>query len=79
MPRRPASSAESATRIPCPSSPISWAAGSRAPSKSTCVVTSQARPIFFSGAPKDIPGVSAGTTNADSPRLASSEVRANRM
>jgi hypothetical protein len=54
-------------------------AGIRAPSKITWVVTSQARPIFFSGAPKLIPSVSAGTTKAESPRLASSEVRANRM
>ena len=65
--------------MPAPSSPTSWAAGIRAPSKITCVVTSQARPIFFSGAPKLMPGVSPGTTNADRPRLGSSEVRANRM
>ena len=79
MPSRPASSAESATFMPAPSSPMRWAAGIRAPSKMTWVVTSQARPIFFSGAPKLMPAVSAGTMNADSPRRGSSPVRAKRM
>ena len=60
MPSRPASSADRATFMPSPSSPIRWSTGTRAPSKSTCVVTSQARPIFFSGRRSDMPGVSAG-------------------
>ena len=65
--------------MPAPSSPIRWAAGIRAWSKITWVVTSQARPIFFSGGPKLMPSVSAGTTNAESPRRGSSPVRAKRM
>ena len=65
--------------MPSPSAPIRCSTGMRAPSKSTWVVTSHARPIFFSGAPKLMPAVSAGTTNALSPRLGSSPVRAKRM
>ncbi len=79
MPSRPASSADSATFMPRPSSPIRFAAGIRAPSKSTWVVTSQASPIFFSGVPKLMPGVPSGTTNADRPRFGSGAVRAKRM
>ena len=79
IPSRPASSADSATCIPRFSSPISWAAGIRAPSNSTWVVTSQASPIFFSGAPKLMPGVPSGTMNADRPRFGSGAVRAKRM
>ena len=79
MPSRPASSADSATRMPSPSSPIRCAAGIRAPSKITWVVTSQASPIFFSGAPNDIPSVPSVTMNADRPRRGSSPVRAKRM
>ena len=79
IPSRPASSAESATCMPRPSSPISCAAGIRAPSNSTWVVTSHARPIFRSGAPKLMPGVPSVTRNADRPRLGSGAVRAKRM
>ena len=79
MPSRPESRAESATFIPSPSSPMRWSTGIRASSKSTWVVTSQASPIFFSGAPKVMPAVSAGTTNALSPRVGWSSVRAKRM
>ncbi len=65
--------------MPAPSSPMRWATGIRASSKMTWVVTSQASPIFFSGAPKLMPAVSAGTMNADRPRRGSSPVRAKRM
>ena len=65
--------------MPAPSSPIRLAAGIRAPSNITWVVMSQCRPSFFSGRPKLMPGVPAGTMNADRPRFGSAPVRANRM
>ena len=72
--------ADSATRMPAPSSPIRWAAGIRAPSKITWVVTSQARPIFFSGAPKDMPGgVGRDDERATARGAGRRPVRAKRM
>ena len=46
-------------------------------SNSTWVVVDAVMPIFCSGAPNSIPSAPAGTWNADTPLVRSSEVRAN--
>ncbi len=64
---------------PSPSSPSRLATGTRTLSKITWRVGWAFQPIFFSLAPKDSPGVPAGTTNAVMPWLPVSAVRAITM
>ena len=54
---------------PLPSSPSRLATGTLTFSKTTWRVGWAFQPIFFSFAPNDRPGVSAGTTKAVMPRL----------
>src|SRR3954465_1243530 len=74
MPSRPESSAESAMDMPCPGLPTIRPASPSAPSKLTWRTVSQERPILRSGAPNEMPSVSAGITKQDSPLLGGSPV-----
>ena len=74
---RPPSSPLMANLKPWPSSPMRLAAGTLQFSKITCRVGWAFQPIFFSFAPKERPGVSFITANAETPPAPSSPVRAN--
>ena len=74
---RPPSSPLMANLKPWPSSPTRLAAGTLQLSKITCRVGCAFQPIFFSSAPKERPGVSFITANAETPLAPSSPVRAN--
>ena len=52
---------------PSPSSPRRLATGTRAPSKITMAVGWLFQPSFLSCLPKDMPGVSRGTTRLEMP------------
>ncbi len=64
-----------ANRKPSPSAPSLFAAGTRALSNITARVGCAFQPIFFSFAPKDRPGVSFGTSTAETPEGPSPPVR----
>ena len=64
-----------AMRKPCPSSPSSASSGTRAPSNCTVRVGCAFQPILRSLAPKETPGVSFGTSSADTPPGPSPPVR----
>ena len=74
---RPPSSPLMANLKPWPSSPMRLAAGTLQFSKITCRVGWAFQPIFFSSAPKERPGVSFITANAEMPLAPSPPVRAN--
>ncbi|SKW84517.1 Uncharacterised protein [Mycobacteroides abscessus subsp. abscessus] len=61
---------------PMPSSPMRLATGTRTSWKMTCAVGWACQPILRSGAPKDRPGVSLGTTMVEMPRGPGPPVRA---